>query len=97
MKQSPALFSPYEIAAAGIAGFYFFFAVTVWSGATLAMLMAVISGIIGWLGGRCPECGKPALKLYLANRQTGIWSWWFVSRWWPERECSSCRAPLDVA
>jgi len=104
LRELRALFSTYELAVGGLLIGYVF------SGAALLFLftgrsrgwmlfllaIAALAHIMAWEFVRCPACGKPALKLFLLNRETGIGRFLFRGRRWPERVCSSCRRRLDV-
>jgi hypothetical protein len=62
----------------------------------LLVAMAAIADGTGYYLGRCPACGKPARKFYLTGNEKAWGGLLYLRRWWPERECSSCRTPLDV-
>jgi hypothetical protein len=100
--QVRSAFSPYEIAAGGrllnvaIFGLAVAFAMT---GRILAFFLLIpVAAAASLLAGelsRCPACGKRPTKLYLLDRETGMGQFLFQERYWPERECSSCRTRLD--
>jgi hypothetical protein len=98
-----SLFSPYELAAGGMLASYALILAAIawlWTGGAMGGLVALIglasfAHLAGWYLGRCPSCGKSALKFYLLNKETGIGEILFARRAWPERRCSSCRTDLD--
>jgi hypothetical protein len=97
-----SVFSPYEIAAAGrLLNFAFIglaVVLAVTGRVTAFLLLMPVAAVVGLLAGelsRCRTCGKRPTKFYLLDRETGIGRFLFQERYWPERECSSCRTRLD--
>jgi hypothetical protein len=97
-----SVFSLYEIAVGGRLLNLTFFGLAIVLAATgritaffLLLPIAVAAYLLAGELSRCPTCGKRPTKFYLLNRETGIGQLLFQERWWPERECSSCRTPLD--
>lgn len=98
------LFSPYEIAAAGVQIHLIFFAAAVLlliirhsiAAMAIALVISAAGGLIAHWGVTCPGCGKSVMHYYLTawgERRRGEP---FGKRPWPERVCSSCRMRLDI-
>lgn len=98
------LFPPYQLAAAGMWIHLIFAAAGILLLVTgrgtlvvvLALLASAIAGLLAHWGATCPACGKPVMQFYLTHWGERRWGEPFGSRLWPERECSSCRTPLDI-
>jgi hypothetical protein len=66
-------------------------------GGILLLLAALVGSLAFDHASRCPGCGKSPMK-----RDPGELGWFalyvmkYRYRWWPERQCSACRAELDM-
>ena len=98
------LFPPYQLAAAGMWVHLILFAAAILLVVVgrsllafiLAALIAVIVRMTAEWGVACPVCGKPVMRYYLTGWGEERGGTPLGRRLWPERECSSCRAPLDI-
>lgn len=103
IRQLRESFTPYEIAAAGqvlsllffVGGILFLVSGRGPRGMFILLAIGAICGLAGYLIGRCPNCGKAARKVHHGPEER-YWAALYYARFWPERECSSCRTPLDV-
>jgi hypothetical protein len=101
---SRALFATYELIAACIIAAYVFTAAAFLIGLAdgfdrrsgILLALAVLAGFVGSLVIRCPKCGKSPMRIDLTSRTDVLGDLLSIRRIWPERECSRCRAPLDI-
>jgi len=103
VREIRELFTPYELAAAAVLinvaaliGTVLLMATEQAVAVAALVVLDLLLCVPLYFISRCPTCGKSPLKFFLTNRERGFGSLLFVHRWWPERECSSCRTSLDV-
>jgi hypothetical protein len=97
------LFSPYELAIGGTIAIWLGMLgmiglLLIGAGPLAVITLVLLAGGAAFLleeYSRCPNCGKPPIRVYLLDRETGIGRFMFRRRFWPERVCSSCGNRLD--